>query len=131
MFCAGYNLYFFRHAFPLNSNDFSDETFFLQLHLLLVFSSFWSLYHLIFRDISLKSQESFCFIFRCISLNIQWILFLFQSFSLNCSWAIQSYSFIYSLFRWLFSYYLSYLFKLFSYPYLFIYFVFYVLVKLC
>ena len=75
MFCAGYNLYFSRYAFPLNSNDFSDKTFFLQLHLLLVFPSCWVIYHLIFRDISLKSQEFFCSIFCCISFNIQWILF--------------------------------------------------------
>ena len=79
MFCAGYNLYFFRYAFPLNSNDFSDETFFLQLHLLLVFPSFWIFYHLIFHDISLKSQESFVY----FPLHFTWYsvdFILFQPF---------------------------------------------------
>ena len=136
MFCAGYDLYFSRYAFPLNSNDFSDETFFLQLHLLLVFPSCWVIYHLIFRDISLKSQEFFCSIFCCISFNIQWILFCFNLFSLNYSlshpiifvylFVIIRYLFVISLAPLLFVLSLLSCLAVFIY-----YFVFFVFVKLC
>ena len=77
MFCAGYNHYFFRYAFPLNSDDFSVKAFFLQLHLCLFFSAVLRLmFHLIFRDISLKSQETFVYFFHHVLLHIQWILFV-------------------------------------------------------
>ena len=34
------------------------------------------IFHLIFRDISLKSQETFVYFSRYVSFNIQWILFV-------------------------------------------------------
>ena len=51
--------YFFRYAFPLNSDDFSVKAFFPTVAFYAYFHiTFYGLfYHLIFRDISLKSQE--------------------------------------------------------------------------
>ena len=66
-------LYFFRYAFPLNSDDFSVMAFFLQLHFMLISQHFYGLfYHLFFRDISLKSQELSALFF----VTFQWILFV-------------------------------------------------------
>ena len=57
MFCAGFLPYFFRYAFPLNSDDFSVMAF----STVAFYAYFTALLRLIlslfFRDISLKSQE--------------------------------------------------------------------------
>ena len=59
-FCAGSNHYFSRYVFPLNSDIFSVKAFFPAVALCLFSQQFYGLfYHLIFRDISLNSQETF------------------------------------------------------------------------
>ena len=149
MFLRRFNPYFSRYVFPLNSDDFSDETFFLQLHLLLIFPSFEFFYHLIFRDISLKSQETFVLSFVTFHLIFNGISFTFFSFELCLSypfirWFIRLFysCIIIRLFSHIFLIWLFYFdhlflhlfvlsFELFSLLiYLFI-FVFFVLVKLC
>ena len=81
MFCAGYNPYFFRYVFPLNSDDFSVRAFFLQLHFMPILQHFYGLfYHLIIRDISLKSQETFVHFSVMFHLTfIEFCLFNFSS----------------------------------------------------
>ena len=134
MFCAGYNHYFFRYAFPLNSDDFSVKAFSCSCILCLFSQQFYGLfYHLIFRDISLNSQETFVLFFRCISFNIQWILFVLTFFvSYLLSYPCYIRLFIRLFFRLFIRYFFVLSFELFSILiYLFIYFVFVVLVKLC
>ena len=76
MFCTGYNHYFFRYAFPLNSDDFSVMAFFLQLHFMLIFTSLLRLfYRLIVRNISLKSQEQSALLFRHSSMDLFCLIF--------------------------------------------------------
>ena len=89
-----------------------------------------NLYHLIFRDISLKSQESFALFFVAFHLIFSGF-YLFQPFSLNCSLSYPIIFVIYSSFVRLFIRYFIGFFlviilslELFSCPYLFIYFVF-------
>ena len=117
MFCAGSNPHFFRYAFPLNSDDFSVKAFFLQSHFMLIFSAVLRLiYHLIFRDISLKSQETFVY----FSVMFHLIFSEFYLFNLF-SWAIFKlpfflfvdlfvYLFVYNYFVYLFVYFFIWIF---------------------
>ena len=184
MFCAGYNPSFFRYAFPLNSDNFSDETFFLQLHHCLFVREYFgnqasltncsgtliwladstasappvrknkgSFQRVSFQyyshELSFLSfnfpwyfpekSGSICFIFRYISFNIQWILFVltfFVSYLFKLSILYSFiYSFIYSLFIRLFIRlfvlcFFALSFELISF-HIIIYFVFLVFVKLC
>ena len=59
VFAQVLTIVFSRYVFPLNSDNFSVETFFPTVALLLIFPSSELFYHLIFRDISLNSQETF------------------------------------------------------------------------
>ena len=99
-------------------------------------------YHLIFRDISLKSQESFVLIFRYILFNIQWF-FICLIFFRELSFEAVQFVFVY-LFGYIFLSIHSFIsLLLFVYfficlislsclaVYLFIYFVLFVFVKLC
>ena len=85
--------------------------FFLQLHLLLIFPSFEFFYHLIFRDISLKSQETFVYfsvMFHLLFSGFLFCLTFFVELSFKLS---NSYSFIYSYLyiRYLFGYNYSFI----------------------
>ena len=115
MFCAGFLTLIFPYAFPLNLDDFSDETFFLQLHYCL-FSCLFLV------NISLKSQEPFVLFYVIFHLIFSGFC-LFNLFVELSFWAIRFifvylfvslYSFIYSFV----SYYLSCPFELFSRLYL-------------
>ena len=80
-----------------------------------------------FRDISLKSQESFIYFFCPVSFNIQWILFAL-TFLIELSFLFVDYSFTYSFI----SLFLCFIFSsCLAVLILVIYFVFFVLVKLC
>ena len=111
--------------------------FFYSCILCLFLQHFYGLfYHLIFRDISLKSQESFVLfsvIFHLIFSGFYLFLTFFLSYLLSYPIYIRLFVhlFIRLLFVYLFVISLSCLFELFSCPYLFIHFVFFVLVKLC
>ena len=83
--------------------------FFYSCILCLFLQHFYGLfYHLIFRDISLKSQETFVLFSVAFHLIFNGF-YLFQPFSLSyflsCPIYIHLYSFIYSLFLCLISYY--------------------------
>ena len=74
-----------------NKGSFQQVSFFI-IHM----SWVESFYHLIFRDISLNSQESFVLVFRHISFYIQWN-FVYSLFSFELSFKLSNlYSFIYS-----------------------------------
>ena len=90
MFCAGYNPYFFRYAFPLNSDKFSVTPFSCSCILCLFSQHFYGLfYHLTFRDISLKSQETFVYFSVMFHLLLSGFLFCLTFFVEFSFWAIQ------------------------------------------
>ena len=140
MFCAGYNPYFSVMLSLLNSDNFSVRAFSYSCILCLFLQHFYGLfYRLIFRDISLKSQELSALFFRhifngFILFNLfRWIISFSHPFiSLIIRLFIRYYSFIYSYISlFLFRYFCFLSFKLFSCSYLFIYFLIHVFVKLC
>ena len=102
--------YFFRYAFPLNSDDFSVMAFFLQLHFYAYFTALLRLIlSLFFRDISLKSQELLLY-FRHISMNFSCLIFFVEMPLLVVHFISLIYSFIYSLlFVYLFVYFLIFI----------------------
>ena len=119
MFLRRFNLYFSRYVFPLNSDNFSDWDLFPTVALVLIFSVILSLfYHLIFRDISLKSQEPFI-LFPVMFCSME---FYYFSFHLSCALELLFIRLFVRLFIRLFiryffiwaSHYLFYLFELFS-----------------
>ena len=89
-----------------NSDDFVVMAFFLQLHFMLISQHLYGLlYHLIFRDISLKSQETFVYFSVMFHLLLSGFLFCLTFFVEFSFWAIQFvfvylfgslYSFVYS-----------------------------------
>ena len=92
MFAQVFSL-FFRYAFPWNSDDLSVMAFFLQLHFMLIFTSLLRLIlSFNFPWYFPEKSGNICFIFRHVSFNIQWILFVFKLF-VELS---NLYSFIYS-----------------------------------
>ena len=106
VFCAGSNHYLAVIFFLLILIISLLKPFFLQLHLLLS-------YHLIFRNISLNSQEQF------ILLSVMFhLIFNGFSFIFLIIWAIFELSNLYSFIY--FFIYSSYLFELFSYLVIFI-----------
>ena len=95
-FAQVFNYYFFRYAFPLNSDDFSVKAFFLQLHFVLIFSAVLRLILSFNCPWYFPEKSGIIYLFfRHVSVDIQWILSCFNLFS----WAIL---FIHWLFIYLF-----------------------------
>ena len=103
MFCAGYNHYFFRYAFPLNSDDFSAKAFFLQLHFMLIFAAVLRLIlSFNFPWYLPEKSGNICLFFRHVLFNIQWILFVLTFFHWTIFLSYPFYSLIYSFIHSLF-----------------------------
>ena len=126
--------YFFRYAFPLNSDDFSVMAFFYSCILCLFYCTFTAYFVIIFPWYFPEKSGTFCSIFRHISMNFSCLIFFVEMSLLVVRFISLIYSFIYSLlfvylfvyFLILFRYFCFLSFKLFSCSYLFIYFLIHV-----
>ena len=79
--------YFFRYAFPLNSDDFSVMAFFYSCILCLFYCTFTAYFVIIFQWYFPEKSRTFCSIFRHISMNF----FLFNLFRWNVSFSCPFY----------------------------------------
>ena len=76
--------YFFRYAFPLNSDDFSVMAFFYSCILCLFYCTFTAYFDIIFPWYFPEKSGTFCSILRHISMNFSCLIFFRWNVSFSC-----------------------------------------------